>query len=235
MLDDLEVFVSPVFYSTREILSRHSVAIDKAFAIFRTAMDADRPLMNDAALFDQFVQTFCRTILASVLIWNCLTSKHTAYDREQEVRLIIMGERDKLIPKIKTRLRGSEIVPYIAQPLAIRGRERILEIVTGPAAGADAERTVRTMLRSFNVDDKYRSSRPVFRIALCRRAEGREERYAFLLLADEVIELARVIRLIFSPVKWALLALKVSGTLLPRHLDSSFVRASFDHIVGERE
>src|SRR5262249_15779652 len=30
-------------------------------------------------------------------------------------------------------------------------------------------------------------------------------------------ETARVIRLIFRPVKWALLALKVSGTLLPRH------------------
>src|SRR6516162_8824847 len=39
-------------------------------------------------------------------------------------------------------------------------------------------------------------------------------------------ETARVIRIIFKPVKWALLALKVSGTLLPRHLDSSFVRAS---------
>ena len=45
-------------------------------------------------------------------------------------------------------------------------------------------------------------------------------------------ETARVIRIIFKPVKWALLALKVSGTLLPRHLDSSFVRASFDHLVG---
>ena len=110
--------------------------------------------MNDAALFDQFVQTFCQTILASILIWSCLTSKHTAYGREQEIRLIIMGERDKLTPKIKTRLRGSEIVPYIAQPLAIRGPEAIFEIVTGPAAGADAERTVRTMLRSFEVDDK---------------------------------------------------------------------------------
>jgi len=48
-------------------------------------------------------------------------------------------------------------------------------------------------------------------------------------------ETARVIRIIFKPVKWALLALKVSGTLLPRHLDSSFVRASFNHLVGERE
>ena len=154
VLDDLEAFVSPVFYSTKEILRRHSVAIDKAFELFRNAMDADPCLRENPDLFDQFVQTFCRTVLASVLIWNCLTSKHNAYDREQEVRLIILGERDKLTPKITTRLRGSEIVPYIAQQLAIRGAEAIFEIVTGPAAGADAERTVRTMLRSFNIDDK---------------------------------------------------------------------------------
>jgi hypothetical protein len=154
VLDDLEGFVSPVFYCPTKILNRHSLAIDKALAIFQNAVGADPLLMGDADLFDQFIQTYCRAILASVLIWNCLTSKHKAYDREQEVRLIIMGHRDKLTPRIKTRLRGSEIVPYIAQPLALRGPEAIFEIVTGPAAGADAERTIRTMLRSFSADDR---------------------------------------------------------------------------------
>ena len=42
----------------------------------------------------------------------------------------------------------------------------------------------------------------------------------------------RVIRLIFKPVKSALVALKVSGTTFPDTLDSSFVRGSFDHLVG---
>src|SRR6516225_11987448 len=58
--------------------------------------------------------------------------------------------------------------------------------------------------------------------ALCYplRREAREEQGS---------ETARVIRLIFSPVKWALFASKVSGTLLPRHfgfiLRSRFTRS----------
>ena len=153
VFDDFKDFaLSPVFYCPTKILSRHSVAIDKALAIFQNAVGAEPLLMGDVDVFDQFVQTFCRNVLASVLIVNCLTSKHKAYDREEEVRLIILGDRDRLTPRIRTRLRGSEIVPYIAQPLAVRGPEAIFEIVTGPAAGADAERTVRTMFNSFNID-----------------------------------------------------------------------------------
>ena len=47
---------------------------------------------------------------------------------------------------------------------------------------------------------------------------------------------ARVIRLIFKPVKSALLALKVSGTVPARHfrIYLSFA-VSFDHLVGKHE
>ena len=48
---------------------------------------------------------------------------------------------------------GQEIVPYIAHDLAVRSPQTIFEIVTGPAAGTDAERTVRTMLSSLKVVD----------------------------------------------------------------------------------
>jgi hypothetical protein len=84
---------------------------------------------------------------------NCLTSKHNAYKSEKEVRLIIAGTGDKLKSRIKTRLRGSEIVPYIAHDLAVCSPQTIFEVVTGPAAGTDAERTVRTMLSSLKVED----------------------------------------------------------------------------------
>jgi hypothetical protein len=53
-----------------------------------------------------------------------------------------------------TRLRGSEIVPYIPHPKPVREPDMIAEIVVGPAAGPDAERTVRTMLDSFSIDPK---------------------------------------------------------------------------------
>jgi hypothetical protein len=146
------VFVSPVLYEPHAIMARHSLAVDEAFRIFRDTVGAINTLISNEDILDQFIQKFCQSILAGALIWNCLTSKHNAYEREEEVRFITLGHRDKLKPKIITRLRGSEIVPYIAQPLAVREPQMIFEIVTGPAAGADAVRTVRTMLDSFEID-----------------------------------------------------------------------------------
>jgi hypothetical protein len=57
-----------------------------------------------------------------------------------------------LILYITTRLRGSEIVPYIPHPMPVREPEHIAEIVVGPAAPADAERAVRTMLATLGLD-----------------------------------------------------------------------------------
>jgi hypothetical protein len=90
--------------------------------------------------------------MAQPLIWNCLTSKHPAYEHEEEVRLVILGARSALAPYVKTRLRGSEIVPYIDQPMQVRDAGNVAEIVVGPAAHADTERTVRTLLESLDLD-----------------------------------------------------------------------------------
>lgn len=148
------VYVSSVLYHPKTIMARQSLVVDEAFTIFRDAVEANRALIGNEIIRDRFIQEFCRTIVAAQLIWNCLTSKHAAYEREKEVRLIILGTTDKLKPKIKTRLRGSEIVPYIAHPLVV-SPQTIVEIVTGPAAGADAVRTVRTMLNSSNIDQTF--------------------------------------------------------------------------------
>jgi hypothetical protein len=59
-------------------------------------------------------------LIASPLIWNCMTSKYVAYENEREVRLVLMGQTSNLSPYVKTRLRGSETVPYIAHPFRIR-------------------------------------------------------------------------------------------------------------------
>jgi len=67
------------------------------------------------------------------------------------------------MPYIKTRLRGSEIVPYIPHPRPIREPGIIVEIVVGPAAGPDAERTVRTMLDAFGINPETNRSRIPYR------------------------------------------------------------------------
>ena len=148
------VLISPVFYDTTNILNRHSLVIDQGFARFLDAVDKNHTLLTkEPDVLNEFRQKLC-DILASDVILNCLTSKHNAYKSEKEVRLIIVGTGDT--SRIRTRLRGSEIVPYIAYDLAVRSPQTILEIVTGPAAGTDAPRTVRTMLSSLKVEDHHK-------------------------------------------------------------------------------
>jgi hypothetical protein len=147
-----KTFVGPVLYHIGEVMERHALAIDTAAAIFLEAVKANPDVMKDGTIRDHFIQQFCRDIISAPLIWNCLTSKHPAYKREKEVRLLMLNQRRNLMPYIKTRLRGSEIVPYIPHPRPIREPQTIVEIVVGPAAGSDAEQTVRTMLDSFGID-----------------------------------------------------------------------------------
>jgi hypothetical protein len=156
---DENVFVGRVLYDIREVTDRHSLAIEEAAAIFLDTVEANAHLVQDKVVGIPFMQDFARSVIASPLIWNCLTSKHPAYAHEQEVRLIILGLRDKLMPFIATRLRGSEIVPYIVHGTPIREPHNIVEIVVGPAASADAERGVRTMLESLGIDPSVVISR----------------------------------------------------------------------------
>ena len=147
-----KVFVGPVLYRVDEVLARHQLAIDEAAATFLKTLKAHADLIGDRTIGDPFMQEFARAIIASPLIWNCLTSKNPAYEYEQEVRLIILGLREQLLPYIRTRFRGSEEVPYVVHKMPLRKPHSIGEIVVGPAAPPDAERNVRLWLSSLGID-----------------------------------------------------------------------------------
>jgi hypothetical protein len=164
------VFVGPVLYNVGDICARHTRAIEQAVSIFLDAVSANAELVKDAAVGIPFMKQLVKTLIASPLIWNCLTSKHSAYAHEQEVRLVILGTRDRLLPYITTRLRGGEIVPYIVHRMPIREPNSIAEIVVGPAAPPDAESSVRTMLNSLGVDPKV----PIGRSDIPYRAWARK-------------------------------------------------------------
>ena len=151
-------FVGQVLYDRQEIFARHKRAIAAASSIFLAAAEAHAGLLQDKAglLQDKnvgmpFMRRMANELIASPLIWNCMTSKHVAYENEREVRLVLMGQTSNLSPYVKTRLRGSETVPYIAHPFRIRETGAIHEIVVGPAAAADAEEQVERMLTSHGV------------------------------------------------------------------------------------
>jgi hypothetical protein len=148
-----------VRYSLADVCGRHEACLDQAAAIFLAAANANADLLADKSIGIPFMYQFVREIIASPLIWNCLTSKHPAYEHEQEVRLVMMGTPAAVAPFVTTRFRGSEIVPYIPQPMPLHVQHKIAEIVVGPAAPPDAERTVRTMLRSIGIDWDFPISR----------------------------------------------------------------------------
>lgn len=147
-------FVGPVHYTLDEIYARYNPPILEAAKIFLETVDANADLVRDKSIGIPFMQEFARELIASPLIWLCLTSKHPAYEHEHEVRLVIMGAPKHMLPFVTTRIRGSEIVPYISQPMPVREPNNILEIVVGPSSSADAERSVHTMLNSLGVGPK---------------------------------------------------------------------------------
>lgn len=158
-LEPLPVVVGPVRYEPGEICGRHKACIEEAAAIVLSIAQNRRDLLSNPTNRRPFMERLVQEMAARPLIWNCLTSKHLAYQHEQEVRLVIMGERDQLAPDVLTRCRGSEIVPYIAKLMPVRDPHKIAEIVVGPAAPPDTERTLRTMLRSIGITEDFPISR----------------------------------------------------------------------------
>jgi hypothetical protein len=157
--DRLPEFVGPIRYNTDDVCGPHKAALEQAVTIFLDTVNDNADLMRDKTVGIPFMDQFVRETIAQPLVWNCLTSKHPAYAHEQEVRLVIMGVAGRLSPHVMTRLRGSEIVPYIAHSMPLREPNHIDEIVVGPAAPPDAERTVRTLLSSLGLDPNIPVSR----------------------------------------------------------------------------
>lgn len=148
----LPEFVGPVRYLDGDARPRHHLPLERAAAIFLKAADANRELLSDKVVGIPFIDQLAREIIASPMIWNCLTTKHPGYAHEQEVRLVIMGTPARLSSHIATRRRGPQDVSYIAHALPLREPDHIVEIVIGPAASASEEQAVRAVLHEVGLD-----------------------------------------------------------------------------------
>jgi hypothetical protein len=148
-----KALVGPVLYDKQAIFARHKVAIEKAASILLATCNTHHKLVADKSVGWPFFRDMANTLIASPLIWNCITSKHVSYADEREVRLVLMNQTVNLSRDVKTRMRGSERVPYVAHPFAIDAPGAIHEIVVGPSAAADAEDRVRRMFASCGLPD----------------------------------------------------------------------------------
>ena len=142
-------FVGPVLYDRAAIFARHDAAIRAAAVSFLTAAEQHPGIMADEANGLPFMDRLAKELIASPLIWNCITSKeHALWAREREVRLIVMGRTQNLAPYVRYRPGD---VPYVAHPFRIQAPGAIHEIVIGPEAGAETEVEIMQMLSEFGV------------------------------------------------------------------------------------
>jgi hypothetical protein len=146
---DENAFCGPVLYKEAEVQERHRLAVEKAIESIRSASKADAKAMRNSAISRPFMRDLAKRLMAAPLIWNAVTSKHPAYEREREVRLVMTGPWEKLGPYVKTRSRGSDLIPYIHYPWDVHKPGAVAEILVGPAAPPGAEEAVRLLIAGY--------------------------------------------------------------------------------------
>jgi hypothetical protein len=153
-----EYYVVPVVYGEEAAEQRYRVAIEAAVGIVQN----NRPQENVRI---PFLNGMADELIAGQLIVTSLTVKHEAYSHEKEVRLVMLGMRENQKRDLRTRIRGSEIVPYMEGYMPLRDRDGITEIGIGPAAVSSAEDAVHSLLQSLGVEpgDRIKRSRIPYR------------------------------------------------------------------------
>jgi hypothetical protein len=146
-----EHIVMPVVYGNATD-KRYRAAIEAAAGI----VQSNRPHLRDKKIAIPFMREMATRLIAGQLIGISLGVKHEAYSHEREVRLIILGTQHSQKDDVRTRIRGSEIVPYMESSLPLRDKDGIFEIVLGPAAGPSAKDAVQRLLQSFGIDPNNR-------------------------------------------------------------------------------
>ena len=144
------VFVVPVVYGKKAARQHHLPAIESAVRIVGKAVVEAADLMQDISIGMPFFDKMAKALIASPMLFNCLTIKDGAYEHEKEIKLIIVGERRKLAPHVSTRRRRRKVIPFIKSDMPIQSNGSIVEIVVGPAAADNAEDAVRALLKPFH-------------------------------------------------------------------------------------
>lgn len=88
--------------------------------------------------------------LAEWIYFVSVGFKHPAYRAEEEIRLLLINEAEKLHPYVKTRVRNGVLVPYIPWPFSpsLHQKDTITHIRVGPSAPWSAEGALRTLLNA---------------------------------------------------------------------------------------
>jgi len=144
-MDGESFFVAKVIYGERATRDRHQRTVVKV----RDILNRDDIVEAMKAVGKEQTLKFIGNLAAELgirFLWDCITSKHQAYEHEQEIRLMVIGGRDGMQDAVKFRTRGPEIVPYVSLPIKLKDRDLIHQVRIGPAAAETAQHGVYRLL-----------------------------------------------------------------------------------------
>jgi hypothetical protein len=121
----------------------------KLFAAIKRAIaliDRGEPSVTSPAEREAFRRVMAAELAVPIVVYS-VTCKHPAYYHEEETRLLLINTLEQLSPLIETRVRGSNLVPYIPIRMPVREPGAITKIMIGPAADGYAEDAIRALLR----------------------------------------------------------------------------------------
>jgi DUF2971 family protein len=148
--------IGRVIYGDADTATRHRLTIASAAEITSRIGNAHPDLVRQARC-SHYLATMAREMLASQLIWNCLTAKEQRFADERETRGVILNLRAKFDP-YRRMINGRN---YVEHEMPLKAAGAISEILIGPNAPTDAEDRVKSLLNA----EGYSSVIPVVRSA----------------------------------------------------------------------
>jgi len=135
------LFVGKVIYGEEAIRARHSHVFAKAAEITSRFANNNRELVQQVKP-SAYLSAMAKEVIASQLVWNCLTGKKLKYQDEREIRFLIMNIRARFDGLRKSF--GEKT--YIEAPMPLKLPGSVTEIIVGANAPADAEAQINAFL-----------------------------------------------------------------------------------------
>ena len=119
-----------------------------------------RPEVKNACANTPVAREFLQNLSAKLAIWIYFVAagfKHSAYQAEEEIRLLLINETEKLQPYVRARVRKGALVPYIPWPFSpsLRQEGIVTNIRLGPAAPPSAEGAVHDLLNACGIPPAF--------------------------------------------------------------------------------
>jgi hypothetical protein len=146
--------VGRVIYGDGPIAKRHRRVIETAAEITSRIGNANLNAVN-AIRPGRYLNAMAKEVIASQLVWNCLTAKNIDYENEREVRYLIMNVRGQFDAHRKN-FNGKH---YIEAALPLRKPGSLTEILVGPLAPLDAAAKVAEILKEHGYPEGISISR----------------------------------------------------------------------------